>query len=66
MNEQKRKEILEKVDAKKVALSARAIGKMKACDKDKTDVGEYSGEVLSVKNVVDLYLENVIDNLHNS
>lgn len=64
MNEQKRKEILEKVDAKKVALSARAIGKMKAGDKDKTDVGAYSTEVLSVKNVVDLYLENVIEDRH--
>jgi hypothetical protein len=55
---------LEKVDAKKVALSARAIGKMKAGDKDKTDVGAYSTEVLSVKNVVDLYLENVIEDRH--
>ena len=33
----------ENVEVKKVALSARAIEKMKAGDKDKTDIGEYSG-----------------------
>ena len=33
----------ENVEVKKAALSARAIEKMKAGDKDKTDVGEYSG-----------------------
>lgn len=35
--------MLEKIETKKIALSARAIEKMKAGDKDKTDVGEYSG-----------------------
>lgn len=33
----------ENIAVKKVALSARAIEKMKVGDKDKTDVGEYSG-----------------------
>jgi len=40
---QKRNEMQENVEVKKVALSARAIEKMKAGDKDKTDIGEYSG-----------------------
>ena len=35
--------MLENIEVKKVALSARAIEKMKAGDKDKTDIGEYSG-----------------------
>lgn len=35
--------MLEKIETKKIALSARAIEKMKAGDKDKVDVGEYSG-----------------------
>ncbi|WP_165495577.1 hypothetical protein [Acinetobacter sp. ANC 4173] len=35
--------MLEKVETKKVALSARAIDNMKVGDKDKTDVGEHSG-----------------------
>ena len=40
---QKRNEMQENVEVKKVALSAREIKKMKAGDKDKTDIGEYSG-----------------------
>ena len=35
--------MLEKIETKKVAFSARAIEKMKVGDKDKIDVGEYSG-----------------------
>jgi len=43
VNEQKRNELLKKVEDKKVVLSANVIEKKKAGDKDKTDVGEYSG-----------------------
>ena len=35
--------MLENIEVKKVALSAREIKKIKADGNDKTDVGEYSG-----------------------
>lgn len=35
--------MLENIEVKKVALSAREIKKMKADGNDKTDVGEYLG-----------------------